>query len=386
MPVGNTKMDERQDSDDSEDESSDDDDDTTTPTTPQAGTTPTNAGDDDDDSSEDDDEQAAADDDDGDDENQATEKAEAKETDEPTTPVRPSNIMNEAFIRNIPFEATEEAVKELFEQFGAVSYALINMDKITGRPRGSAFVRFIDESSLAKCLAHPSDELSLNGRALNVSQALPKEQVQAIAEQQAEQSKPKDKRNIYLLDSSRVGSDVPISDNDRRKRQALETRANDLLKSNLHLFVSPNRLSIHNLPKSWSDETLRMHLGHAVNDKSAKVLESRIMRDMARLDADGQAKSKGYAFVAYEKAEHAEKALMMLNNNPFIIQRDRRPIVQYSLENRVALAKKEKRLANSKKKNAQLGEIRSKIKLGLPTSDQETRLLGKKKAKLSVEE
>jgi len=44
------------------------------------------------------------------------------------------------YVGNLPFSATEDELRELFERHGAVqSVALIN-DRETGRPRGVGFV------------------------------------------------------------------------------------------------------------------------------------------------------------------------------------------------------------------------------------------------------
>lgn len=48
--------------------------------------------------------------------------------------------MKKLFVRNIPFDLTEESFKEVFEQAGTVEKANIVMDKMTGRPRGFGFV------------------------------------------------------------------------------------------------------------------------------------------------------------------------------------------------------------------------------------------------------
>lgn len=40
------------------------------------------------------------------------------------------------------------------------------------------------------------------------------------------------------------------------------------------------------------------------------------MRDLKKVDAQGRGLSKGYAFVSYNKHEHAIAALRAINNNP----------------------------------------------------------------------
>ena len=53
---------------------------------------------------------------------------------------REIDSMTKIYVGNLPFSATEDQVRELFEQHGPVtSVALIN-DRDTGRPRGFGFV------------------------------------------------------------------------------------------------------------------------------------------------------------------------------------------------------------------------------------------------------
>lgn len=46
------------------------------------------------------------------------------------------------FIRNVPFQATNEDLKECMRQFGPTYYALICVDKFTEHSKGTAFVKF----------------------------------------------------------------------------------------------------------------------------------------------------------------------------------------------------------------------------------------------------
>ena len=44
------------------------------------------------------------------------------------------------FIGNLPYEANDQDLMEIFTQVGEVTSAKVIMDKFTGRPRGFAFV------------------------------------------------------------------------------------------------------------------------------------------------------------------------------------------------------------------------------------------------------
>lgn len=55
-------------------------------------------------------------------------------------------------MRNIPFDATEEALKKEFSQYGHVLFATIVRDKITGLSRGTAFLKFKVRDTFKKLL------------------------------------------------------------------------------------------------------------------------------------------------------------------------------------------------------------------------------------------
>ncbi|MBZ5590231.1 MAG: RNA-binding protein [Acidobacteriia bacterium] len=48
------------------------------------------------------------------------------------------------YIGNIPFEAREEELRELFTPFGAIGTATVIVDPRKGRSRGFGFVEFLD--------------------------------------------------------------------------------------------------------------------------------------------------------------------------------------------------------------------------------------------------
>lgn len=65
---------------------------------------------------------------------------------EEEAPVKPklpdTDVGATLFVRNMPFEATEQELGTLFRTFGPIRYARITMDKATGRSRGTGFVCF----------------------------------------------------------------------------------------------------------------------------------------------------------------------------------------------------------------------------------------------------
>lgn len=146
-----------------------------------------------------------------------------------------------------------------------------------------------------------------------------------------------------------------VSKSDMEKRKKIEAANSQKLKL-LHYFVSPTRLSVHNIPTNLSDQQLReifeRALGEQVGTKAANsvIKECRIMRDLTRVKSTGVCKSRGYGFVEFKRHEAALKALRATNNNPELFKDNRRLIVQFSIENMRALKKKKEREEKAKKK------------------------------------
>lgn len=113
------------------------------------------------------------------------------------------------------------------------------------------------------------------------------------------------------------------------------------------MFVSKDRLVVHNLPASWDDKKLR-NLFQKYGGREAVIRESRIMRDRKNLDDKGEGVSKQYGFVTFTRHENALTALRNLNNNPNIFSSNKRPIIVFSIESRAAILAKQKRLEKSK--------------------------------------
>ena len=79
--------------------------------------------------------------------------------------------MSKIYVGNLPFSATEDAVRELFSAHGTVdSVALIN-DRDTGQPRGFGFVEMTSNSEAAKAI-QTLNGFQMGGRALKVNEAL----------------------------------------------------------------------------------------------------------------------------------------------------------------------------------------------------------------------
>ena len=82
--------------------------------------------------------------------------------------------MKKVFVGNLPFSATQEEVRSLFEEFGEVQRVSIMTDRDTGKPRGFAFVEMPQDEDAQKAIAALNGK-GFGGRTLNVNEARPRE-------------------------------------------------------------------------------------------------------------------------------------------------------------------------------------------------------------------
>ena len=74
------------------------------------------------------------------------------------------------YVGNLPFSATEDELRDLFERHGGVDSVKVITDRETGRPRGFAFVE-MSEASAATDAIRALDGTQMGGRALKVNEA-----------------------------------------------------------------------------------------------------------------------------------------------------------------------------------------------------------------------
>lgn len=77
------------------------------------------------------------------------------------------------YVANIPFKASEQEFRELFEEFGEVSSAKIVMDRETQRSRGFGFVEMPEESAAREAI-NKLNGYDFLGKTLVVNEARPK--------------------------------------------------------------------------------------------------------------------------------------------------------------------------------------------------------------------
>src|SRR5499427_10353103 len=81
--------------------------------------------------------------------------------------------MKNIFVGNLSYGTTEDAVRALFEAYGAVDKVSIITDRDTGRAKGFGFVEMSSNSDADRAIAALNGK-EVDGRALNVNEARPK--------------------------------------------------------------------------------------------------------------------------------------------------------------------------------------------------------------------
>jgi len=74
------------------------------------------------------------------------------------------------YVSNLSFHTTDEDLKNLFAQFGAVSSAKVITDRETGRSRGFGFVEMDSDDESQKAMAGLNNK-EVEGRTMSVSVA-----------------------------------------------------------------------------------------------------------------------------------------------------------------------------------------------------------------------
>ena len=79
------------------------------------------------------------------------------------------------YVGNMSFKTSEDELRSAFGAYGTVADVYVAMDKMTGRPRGFAFVT-MGTPEEAKVAAEKLNGADLGGRTLTVNEARPKEE------------------------------------------------------------------------------------------------------------------------------------------------------------------------------------------------------------------
>ncbi len=78
------------------------------------------------------------------------------------------------FVGNLPFSMTQDALQNLFSEFGEITQVSLITDRMTGRSKGFAFVEFAEEAS-AQAAIDKMSGTAIEERELVVNIARPRE-------------------------------------------------------------------------------------------------------------------------------------------------------------------------------------------------------------------
>ena len=84
-------------------------------------------------------------------------------------------MSNKLFVGNLSFKTTENDLQDAFAAHGTVVEANLMVDRVTGRPRGFAFVTMSTPEEAQKAI-QAMNGASLDGRNLTVNEARPREE------------------------------------------------------------------------------------------------------------------------------------------------------------------------------------------------------------------
>jgi cold-inducible RNA-binding protein len=82
---------------------------------------------------------------------------------------------NKLFVGNLSFNTTENDLQDAFAAHGTVVEANLMTDRVSGRPRGFAFVTMASDEEAQKAM-NAMNGASLDGRNLTVNVARPREE------------------------------------------------------------------------------------------------------------------------------------------------------------------------------------------------------------------
>lgn len=85
-----------------------------------------------------------------------------------------TTMNSKIYVGNLSFQTNEDGLRQTFGQFGSVTDIYLATDRETGRPRGFAFVT-MGTADEAKAAIEKMNGTDLDGRALTVNEAKPKE-------------------------------------------------------------------------------------------------------------------------------------------------------------------------------------------------------------------
>lgn len=341
-------------------------------------------------------------------------------------PKRTTDNSTTVFIRNLPFTSTDETLKEHFTKFGPIRYARVVMNKAIDKPAGTGFVCFFNADDFKACVKSAprpkpvaknaktakhsvlQDEridsdgrYTIDGRVLQVTQAVSKEEATKLTEAGpgARKGQDKDKRRLYLLSEGTIPKNSPLynllTPTEVKLREQSNQQRKKQVMSNPSLHLSLTRLAIRNLPRNIDSKELKQLARQAIvgfatdvnegrreelskeeqtrggdedRDAEAKrkekgvgvVKQAKIVyetKDGKKVKEEtGAGKSRGYGFIEYWSHRWALMGLRWLNGHPLKNEAGKtvRLIVEFAIENQQVVTRRKANEARSRQIQAEI--------------------------------
>ena len=87
---------------------------------------------------------------------------------------RQRDVGNRLYVGNLAYSVTDESLQRAFSAHGSVTSAKVMMDRDSGRSKGFGFVEMATDEE-AQAAIRAMNGVSLDGRAINVNEAKPRE-------------------------------------------------------------------------------------------------------------------------------------------------------------------------------------------------------------------
>lgn len=247
------------------------------------------------------------------------------------------------FVRNVSFDTKDDALTEIFSQFGKIEMCKVVRDEDTGRSRGSAFVKFAERDQALAALERVENAgvlgpLECSGRTLSVVEAVDRTDAANLANSNAKrreeekEKEKKDTRNLYLIRQGLIMNNTAaytqLSSHDKTLRRKLEVESKAKIAIP-NMSVSRTRVSVHNMPLTLTEGELRKMVTEACVYKG-RLLQVKVVRSKDRIGTDAKLRSKGFGFLEFAEHEDALAVIAGMNNSPKFFDAKKRPILQFA--------------------------------------------------------
>lgn len=390
------------------------------------------------DSEEDKDDDDEDDDEDKDEDEEMDEANSASEEEKKPAQEAPKRLTDNSttiFIRNLPFTATDDSLKGHFSQFGPVRYARVVMNKAIDKPAGTGFVCFVNMDDFKTCVKgaprhqpgaganytkttkhsvlqddtiDSDGRYTLDGRVLQVAQAVSKEEATRLTEAGPSSAagaarkaagQDKDRRRLFLLSEGTIPNNSPLyallAPTEVKLREQSAAQRKKQVQSNPSLHLSLTRLAIRNLPRNMDSKALKQLAREAVVGFASDVKEGKRLalskEELARGGAEdraaeqrrkekgvgvvkqakvvfetkdgkkvdeksGAGKSRGYGFVEYSSHRWALMGLRWLNGHPLKNEAGKtvRLIVEFAIENAQVVSRRKANEVRSRQRREEV--------------------------------